>query len=734
MSSVLARARELLSHTVVWLALAFVAAGAAGLALGSWRNLCADCPSIAQIATFEYQQTSKLLSHDGRQLAELGIEKRTPVSLSALPEHVPQAFVAIEDRRFYRHHGVDPRGLARAVFRVLQNQSFAGGGGSTITQQLARNMFPERLGFEKRILRKLKELQVALELERTYSKDQILEAYINQVNYGHGARGIQTAARFYFGKDAVDLNVGEAALLAALPNLPGRYSPFRNPEGSRRRRNLVLNAMVREGFLERSEAESWKEYPLPEGGIKTRLSTAPYFEEWVRQLLDERFGGQLYTAGLRITTTLDVEMQEAAEAAMVEGWAAMEAHPGFRHAKYSEYADVEEPLATVQTPYLQGAFIALDPMTGEVRAMIGGRDFRHSKFNRATQALRQAGSSFKPFVYAAALTSGIPASHVLVDAPVVMEQVDGTEWKPRNYTGEFLGPMTIREGLTRSINMIAIQLGLEVGLESVAQTASRLGIRTEIERFPSTSIGAAEVIPMQMAEAYSAFATLGYRVTPNPILRVESADGEVLWEPRHERTRVLPSEEARILVSIMEDALNKGTGAAARAALGWEVPAAGKTGTNNEPTDIWFLGFTPNLMALVWFGLDQPQRLFPGATGGGSAAPVWGHFMRRVYYGVEGWDGSPDEEGAELEVDQSTDPTAGSEPSRTGPLLPVPVEWEMPGGLITREVDRLTGLLASEWCPAEDRYTELYIPGTEPGELCDRTAPGLYQTPRIRRP
>jgi penicillin-binding protein 1A len=728
------------SHTVVWLPTSFLVAGVLGVAVGSWRNLCADCPSIAQIATFEYQQTSKLFSHDGRLLTELGVERRTPISLEALPVHVPHAFLAIEDRRFYRHHGVDPRGIVRSVFRVVRNRSFAGGGGSTITQQLARNMFPEELGFEKRVLRKLKELQVALELEHSYSKDQILEAYINQVNYGHGARGIQTAARIIFGKDAVDLTVVEAALLAALPNAPSRYSPFRNPENALRRRNLVLDAMVREDFLAREEAERWKSRPLPEPGSGVANTTAPYFEEWVRQILDDRFGDQLYTAGLRVYTTLDVEMQRAAESAMANGWTAIEARPGFQHPKYEQFQDREEPLEELQTPYLQGAFIALDPWTGEVRAMIGGRDFRQSKFNRATQALRQAGSSFKPYVYAAALASRIPASHVLVDAPVVMEQVDGTEWKPRNYTGEFLGPMTIREGLKRSINMIAIQLGLEVGLESVAQTADRLGIRTEIERFPSTSIGAAEVIPLQMAEAYSGFATLGTKVTPHPILRVESPEGEVLWGPRYEGTRVLPAEEARIMVSMLQDVVNAGTAAGARPILGWDVPAAGKTGTTNDATDVWFIGFTPNLLATVWFGLDQPQKLFPGATGGGFAAPVWAEFMKHVYYGTE-----PAEEVVDREMEE-TDTEVGEEVGEAEggttavgevgfrPLLPIPPDWEIPAGLITRNVDRITGLLASRWCPAEDAYTELYLPGTEPTELCDRLGSSLYVTPRIRLP
>ena len=608
---------RVVKRPLFWLAAVFLVGGAAGVALGSWRNLCADCPSIAQIYTYEPQQTSKLFARDGRLIAELGIERRTPVSIEALPELVPQAFVAIEDKRFYEHSGFDILGITRAAVGVLTGRNR--GGGSTITQQLARNMWPENIGFERRYTRKLKELQVALALERAYTKDQILEAYMNQVNFDVGY-GIQTASRNYFGKNATELNPAEGALLAAIPRRPRAYNPFRRPDNARRRRNLVLDLMAEQGFLSEAEARSWKQWPLPEPGVETATGVAPYFQEWVRRMLDDRFGSQLYTDGLRIFTTLDVEMQRAAQEAMEWGWRRIEERPEFEHPPYQEFADREETFESGLTPYVQGSFVALDPLTGGVRAMIGGRDFRHSKFNRATQALRQAGSGFKPFVYTSAIASGIPPSHVLVDAPVVMEQVDGSEWRPQNFSDEFRGPITIRQGLRSSINMIAIKLGLEVGLETVAQTARRMGIRTEIERFPSTAIGAAEVIPLQMVEAYSGFTTLGTKVRPHPVLRVESAEGELLWEPQPERTQVLDSLVARIMVDMLEDVVRRGTGyngVRVVAGLPHEVPAAGKTGTTNNSTDVWFNGFTPYLVAGVWFGMDRPQEIRPRATGGG---------------------------------------------------------------------------------------------------------------------
>lgn len=722
----------------------FFLGSGAGVFLGAWRNLCADCPSIAQISTWVPAQTSKLLSFDGRLIAEIGLERRTPVALDALPPHVPQAFLAIEDQDFYRHRGYSLRGILRAaVMRVPGLGALLGrraGGGSTITQQLARNMFSESIGFEKRITRKLKELQVALALERTYSKDQILEAYINQINFDRGWYGIQTAARNYFGKDATELNPAEAAMLAAIPNRPAYYNPFRNPENALARRNLVLDLMVREGYLSREEGERWKAWPLPQERPLVREGEAPYFQEWVRQILDDRFGPRLYTGGLIVHTTLDLEMQRAAQLSMEEGWAAIESRPGFRHPRYEQFAQRTEPFEGNDTPYLQGALVALDPHTGAVRAMVGGRDFRHSKFNRATQALRQAGSAFKPFVYAAAIQSGIPASHVLVDAPVVLPQVSGEEWRPSNFDDEFLGPITIREGLRKSVNMIAIKLALEVGLESVAQTARRLGIRTPIHRYPATAIGAMEVIPIQMAEAYGAFATLGLRVRPQPILRVLSPTGDTLWAPQPEQSQVLDSLSARILVSLLEDAVEKGTGANVRnlGRLPREVPAAGKTGTTNEATNVWFVGFTPNLLAAVWFGMDRPATIWPRATGGQDAAPVWGAFMRRVYYGdttrayadsvfrARGYRSDLPTGAAPGEARSPSDTltTAAATPRLRGFLLPIPEPWPMPAGLITRMVDAKTGLLASPWCPADQAYLEIFLPGTEPREPCE---PGLIR-------
>ena len=705
--------RVLVLSTVLFLGLG------AGAAWGTWQNVCADCPSIAEIRTFEPQQASKLYSHDGRLLAELGIESRTPVTINALPEYVSQAFVAVEDKRFYSHSGIDLRGFTRAVVGVLTGQSGTGGG-STITQQLARNMFETSVDARIRsgwgvVVRKIKELQVAFALERAYTKDQILEAYINEINYAHGWYGIQTASRNYFGKNATGLNPAEAALLAGIINLPEYYSPIRNPENAERRRRLVLRRMVDQGIIPSADFERYANAPIPTERAVDGGTIAPYFVEHVRQILQDRFGSQLYTAGYNIYTTLDLRMQRAAEKSMEDGWDGIEARPGFRHITYQAYQD--SLAAGVVLPdsvkYVEGLFVALDPWTGSIRAMIGGRDFGISKFNRATQSLRQAGSGFKPFVYTAAINSRIPPTYVVLDGPFMVPQLDGTEWRPSNYDREFLGPMTIRTGLMKSQNMIAIKLADEIGLESVAQTARRMGIRSEIERYHSTAIGAVEVIPLQMAEAYSTFANQGTKVKPFPILRVEDAAGRILWDPQPERTEVLDPLVARIMISMLEGVVAGGTGYNAiryeygPVALPYEVAAGGKTGTTNDGTDIWFNGFTPNLLATVWFGMDLPQEIWPNATGAGAPAPVWGNFLKRVYYG---------------------DPDA-LDPELREPVIPIPEPWAISDGLVTRLIDTSTGKLASQWCPQDEQRLEMFLPGTEPMEYCDRDDFGLFRAP-----
>jgi len=710
------RARARFGRGVAWLrskpaAAAAVAGGLlgfvsliAGLAVGSWTAVCRDCPSTARIYVWEPRSATKLLDREGRLIDELfQNERRTPVEIETLPEYVKYAFIAIEDKRFYRHPGFDLRRIVTANLRNVASGRITGGG-STITQQLARWMFTEEIGFEQILTRKLKELKVARELERVYEKDQILEAYINQVNYGDGRHGIEAATQYFFGKPAVELTVAEAALLAAVVNRPTTFSPFRNPERSRGRRNIVLRYMANQGYITQEECERWMEEPLPEVAHRNDDGTiAPYFAEWVRTILVSRYGSDdLYSRGFRVTTTLDLDMQRAAQIAMDSGWARIENTPGFRGVKYADAMADTTRRRTSQTEYLQGLFIALDPQSGEIRALIGGRDFRDSEFNRAIRALRQPGSTFKPFTFTAAIQSGIPASRVIDDSPIMVPMHDSTIYSPRNYDDDFKGPLTLRDAMRMSINTVTVKLGMEIGLETVAQTAKQLGLSTEVQPYPSTPIGSFAVYPIELVAAYTAFANTGTHVTPRPILKVEDADGRLLWETFPEREEVLDSAVAAIVRDMLSTAINNGSGAPARTPdrLPYEVPAAGKTGTTNDATDIWFVGFTPDLLAGVWFGYDLPRTILPRAAGGVYAAPVWGHFMRQLYYGEN-------------------------------PQFEVPAPWPWPSGITTRLVDRETGRLASSFCPEDRAYAEHFIAGTEPTDLC-RPADGLFGG-RVRR-
>lgn len=697
------------AHRTLVIALVVAAVAAFSLALGmgvgAWQSVCRDCPSIAQIYVWEPKQSTKIFDRDGKLIAELFEERRTPIEISTLPEHVTEAFVAVEDKRFYRHSGLDYRRIVTANLRNLVSGRITGGG-STITQQLARNMFEEGIGFDRSglsgLTRKLKEARVAQQIEQVYTKDEILQAYINQVNYGHGWRGIETASQHYFGKPAVELNPAEAAMLAAAVNRPGRFSPFVDPQATRNRRNLVLALMREEGFITRDEELRWREEPLPDTRHGTEVGhVAPYFVEWVRTMLDARYGNALYNRGLRVHTSLDLEMQQAAQAAMDSGWARIERMPAFRHPKYDAVVGETNRPESRETAYLQGLFIAMDPATGEVRALVGGRDFADSKFNRATQALRQPGSTFKPFVYYSAVNSGIPASQVVYDAPVMIDMPDGSVYAPRNYDPDFRGPMTMRDALKFSVNTVAVRLGVDVGLETVARTAREFGLRTPVPPYPSMPIGSPDVVPMQLAEAYTVFANGGSRSRARPILRVEDADGRVLWEPQGEVEQVASPQAVAITRDLLQTALNNGTGYPARnpaeGGLPYSVPAAGKTGTTNDATDVWFAGFTPNLLAVVWFGFDRPKRIMSGAAGGRLAAPVWGRFMRTVYGGEN-------------------------------PEVPTPAPWSWPEGIVARSVDLETGRLANEWCP-NNVVTEYFIAGTEPTEGCSPYRGGLFGAP-----
>jgi penicillin-binding protein 1A len=659
------------------------------LAFGAWTLVCrgGQCPPVDALNDYTPRQTSKLYAVDGRFIAELGLERRTLITLDEIPETVQQAFVITEDKRFYSHAGIDWRRVVGALVRDIIARSWDEGF-STITMQLARNVFPERISREKTLVRKIKEGKVAREIEDKFSKRKILELYLNQINLGNGAYGVETASQRYFGKSVRDLNIAEAATLAALPKAPERYNPKRHPERAIQRRNTVIELMRRNGAISDEEASGARAYPLQLASKTDAGDTAPYFVEWVRQQLDDQFGRQLYEQGLRVYTTLDLDMQLAAERALEAQLRRIEAgrHGRYAAETYEQY--IARSLAGSEpggnSPYLQGAFVAIDPRNGAIRAMVGGRDFYDSKFNRATQALRQPGSSFKPIVYAAAVQNGRPPSYILFDTAIALNQGTGTPWTPRNYDGRFEGPMTMRRGLYLSRNMIAINVGLELGENTVIGTARNFGITTPIPPYPSIFIGSADVYPLEMVASYAPFANQGIRATPNAILRVENARQEVLWQQTPSRTTVLSPEEAWMMVDMMKDVVRRGTAAGVWSA-GFHLPAGGKTGTTNDGTNVWFIGFTSDLVAGVWMGFDRPKKIMSDAQGGRLAAPAWTSFMTEVY--------------------------------RRKPASP---DWPRPATVITREVDLTTGLIQTPYCPRESVRSEFFIAGTEPMRECDQ--------------
>ncbi len=666
-----------------------------------WWNICRDdsCPSVDVLDQYIPQQTSKIFAADGRLIGELGLERRTLIALADLPPEVRAAFLITEDKRFYDHGGIDYRRVAGALLKNIRALRWAEGF-STITMQLARNVFPENLSREKTLTRKLKETKVALQIERRFPKDRIFEMYLNQIYLGNSAYGIETAAQRYFGKSARDLNAADAALLAALPKAPERYNPRRYPERAVQRRNVIIELMREAHALTDAEASLARAWPLQLARRTTaQTEIAPYFVEWVRQRMQERFGAALYKEGLEIHTTLDLDLQIAAERSLEAQLQVIESgrFGRFAHPTYAQHLQREAAPAggtAANTSYLQGAFIALDPRTGAVRALIGGRDFEDSKFNRATQALRQPGSTFKPIVYAAALRAGRPASYILDDAPLSMMQPDGTEWTPQNFDLTFSGPMPLREALYQSRNLPAIRLGMEIGEASVVDMARRFGITTPILPVPSIHIGAADVYPIEMVSAYSVFANLGTRVKPNPIVRVTRTDGSVLWEPETERETVLSAEEAWLMTDMLRDVIRRGTAhGAVMINGGFRHPAGGKTGTTNDYSDVWFIGYTADLVAGVWMGFDRPRRIMDNAQGGRLAAPAWTAFMSDVYR-----------------------------------RKPEPPEWPRPSSLIAVDIDVPSGQRRG-LCSQQQSAVEWFIPGTEPVDIC---LPGFLESIRRR--
>ena len=620
------------------------------------------CPDIDQIRGYMPDEASVVVDRNQQEIGKLFRVNRVVVGVDTLPEHITQAFVAIEDQDFYDHGGVDFTRVLGAAWQNIRSGGIAEGF-STITMQVARNVFPDQLPANQRTLsRKISEIKVARALERRYSKPEILELYLNQIYFGSGAWGIQAAAQEYFGKSAMELDIPEAALLAGLPQAPSRLNPRENMEGALNRRATVITRMEEQGYITAEEARAAADSE-PELA-RSRLETpdrAAYFVEHVRQLLEERLGDDIYTRGYTIHTTLDLEAQEMAERELSQQLQAIEAgrYGSYPRRSYASTSDSAALAAGSESPYLQGALVTMSVRSGDVLVMIGGRDFEQSKFNRAVQARRQPGSAFKPFVYAAALQAGLPPTTILEDTPYRLAR-DGQVWEPKNYDGGYAGPITMREALVRSKNIATVRLAEQVGLSRVIGMAKQLGLAGDIPHYPSVAIGAAEATLMEMVAAYAALASLGDLPEPRFITHVTDRNGAMVWQEPPRRQEVLGRDVAFLTVDLMKDVVDRGTGSAVRGA-GFRFPAAGKTGTTNESADVWFIGFTPEVATGVWIGMDDPQRIMANATGGRLAAPVWGRVMRNIVSSGGDWNVPPGIE--TLQVDEMGNTIASNCPT-----------------------------------------------------------------------
>lgn len=652
----------------------------AGVAFAAYQYFAGDLPSTSRLEMIEPTLKTVVYGADSSVVGEFFVEDRALVPLADLPPHLVDAFVSVEDRKFYSHWGVDLFGILRAVVTNVRHGERVQGG-STITQQLAKNLFEM---FDNTLTRKIKEALLAMRIERAYSKDEILEMYLNQIYFGAGAHGVEAAAQTFFDKPARELEVGESAMLAGLPKNPRDYSPIHHLDRALRRRSIVLTSMVDTGKLTRAEADSIDASPVTIRPSKVdRNEYAGYFLEEIRQYLEEKYGAdRIYRDGLKVYTGLDPVLQRAAEDSMESHLKRIETARGYKQTKARYDAALLKGEELGPPNYLQGAVVAIDVETGMVRALVGGRSFKHSKFNRAVQAKRQPGSSFKPFIFCAAIENGYTPADILLDAPIVLDLPNGDVWKPQNYSETFEGEVTVRHALNSSINIAAIRLLMAMGPGEAINVAHRLGIKSDLENVYSLALGVSEVTLIEITNAYATIAAGGMRGEPILIARLVDREGRVLEENSILREEVLDPKVNYMITSLLASVMNEGFGRGARMA-GFLEPAGGKTGTTDLNTDAWFVGFTEELAVGVWTGFDEKKSMGDGMTGGATSLPTWSAVMKAAYLG-----------------------------GRHAKAFPTPE------GIESRVICELTGLLATESCPQIRR--EVFIAGTEPTRACDR--------------
>lgn len=727
-------------QAVYWLILASI-----GVGFGLMFVLSRDLPDVKALEDYEPSLPTLVFDRNGELITQFRVERRTLRPMSAMPQFMLDATVSIEDERFYKHSGVDPEAIARAAWHNLK-AGYIVEGGSTLTQQLSRELF---LTKERTILRKLKEQLLAVEIEKSYTKEEILYFYLNQVYYGHNAYGVEAAANVYFDKSVEELTVGEAAMIAGMVKNPAGYSPFIHPEAAEKRRNTVLYKMNELGYIDDEEYERARNTPITPAEMEREPDEAPYFSEYIRRILIKRYGSErIFRDGLKVYTTLDLGYQRKANECMEEGLARIEKNHPLTVIRYKDnlklkelergqvrYGRITEITGSViicdlgggitgtidsspaewsfgfdpeekfkvgdeigvkvngiykrerkcilgyeERPYIQGSIVVIQPSTGDILAMVGGSDFKESKFNRAVQSKRQPGSSFKVFVYTSALDNGFSPADVFLDAPFKIES-DGVIWTPRNYSRGTSGPMTMRRAIEQSINIVAVRVIDQVGVETVADYAHRMGIKSELVPVYSLALGTSDVTLLEMTSAFGTLANYGVRTEPRAITKIEDRHGNVLEEFPVDSEVVLEKSTCTVMINLMQGVIDRGTASLARR-HGFKGPGAGKTGTTDEAADTWFVGFTPNDIACgVWVGRDDHERLSRTATGESYAVPIWAWFMAHANEGKE---------------DR---------------------KFEAAEGVVSARICEESGLLATSKCTKV--ITEAFMAGTTPTKFCD---------------
>ncbi|HHM02379.1 MAG TPA: PBP1A family penicillin-binding protein [Caldithrix abyssi] len=601
-----------------------------GVAYIAW--LSRELPSLARLEQIEPAVATQVYSSDGELIHSFFTANRTYTPFEKIPPYVIQALISMEDRDFYDHWGVNLLGIVRALLVDIRHMAIVQGGG-TLTMQLTRPLF---FGREQKISRKIKEALTAIRIEKTYSKNEILEMYLNINDFGNNAFGIEAAAKRYFNKDVQDLTIEESALLIGILKGTSYYSPIRHPERAKHQRNVVMSTMVATGYLSKAEYDSLRQLPLKlDLYDPNKMHTAPYFTESVRlQLnrLQDSLKVNIYEDGLRVYTTLDTRFQYYMEKAIAKYIDGLQETVR----KQRDFRELRETLpdsaAFDNATTVEIAFVAINPHNGHVLAMVGGRDFNKSRFNRVTQARRQPGSAFKPFLYTAAIDNGYSPAYRLYNKPTVEINADGTQWRPENYDHSVGGLTTLREALRRSLNLVAVQLINEINPRNVVKYARAMGITTPIRPYSSLALGSSEVIPIELVSAYGTYANNGLHVKPISIDRIEDRNGNVIYRNTPRPRVALSPETTQIVRDMMQTVMDRGTGYGVRRDFKFYLPAGGKTGTTNNYTDAWFVGYTADLVAGVWVGMDDPKMsLGPRMSGSRAALPFWGEFVKSVY-------------------------------------------------------------------------------------------------------